>query len=129
MKSFFVKNFFEQQSYQWGYRGPMIQRKTYILEKTFFSLVFFLQNIWVVWYDSSMGVQTHDDKKENKIRKKYKKGTFSKKTFEYCCYQWEYRVPILKKEKQFSEWIFSGYRKFISWKTYFEWFGKNYQRG
>ena len=102
-KVFSWKTFLSNKVISEGTEDRWYKRKNTFWRKHFFSLVFFLQNIWVVWYDSSMGVHTHDDKNEKKIRKKYIKGTFSEKRFEYYCYQWEYRAPILKKEKHFSE--------------------------
>ena len=87
-----------------------VQRNADRKEKIFFgessfSLEFvFLKNFWLVWYGSSMGVHTNDDKiKKNSLKKKPTLSVFSKVSFEYHCYQWEYRVPLLNKEKQFSK--------------------------
>ena len=129
MRSFFVKNFFEQQSYQWGYRGQMIQKKKYVLEKTFFFHCF-VPFKKIEWFGKiRQWVYTRMMIKIIKVRKKYKIGVFSKKSFEKHCYQWEYRVLLLKKEKNFSEYFFISYRELISWKKLFDWFGKTYYTG
>ena len=75
-----------------------------------------------------MGVHTHDYKIKKKLWKKLDISVFSTKSFEKHCYQWEYRMPMLKKKNSFQSILF-GYREIFSRKPYFEWFGKNYQRG
>ena len=51
-KTFFMNNFFERHSYQWGHRGPMIEKKLNLGEKTFFPDVCSLKKtlIVLVWF-------------------------------------------------------------------------------
>ena len=63
-ENLFHEKLFERQSYKWGYRKPMIQRKIYNLVKKFSSLKLnFAKKIRLVLYDSSMGLHTNRDQK------------------------------------------------------------------
>ena len=74
-----------------------------------------------------MGVHTHDDKKEKKsenIQKRY----FFKEDIRILLLSVGVQSANSEKRKTVCRVVLFGCRNFFSWKTYFEWFGKNYQR-
>ena len=128
-KSIFYEKFFREKIFWATKLSVRVQRTDDTKEKIRFGENFFFH--WFVsfkrieWFGKiRQWVYTRMMIKIIKVRKKYKIGVFSKKSFEKHCYQWEYRVPLLKKEKKFSEFFLISYRELISWKTFFEWFGK-----
>ena len=121
--------FFERHIYQWEYRELMIEKKKYFFRKHVFTEICFLKKFWLVWYDSSMGVHTHDDKNRKKLWRKNVHWVFFRKRFWITFLSGGVQNAINKEIKTVFQVKCFGYREIVSGKSYFEWFGKIYQRG
>ena len=70
--------------------------------KQFFSLKFvFFKKIWLVLYDSSLGVHTNQGKKKHFFGNCFLVSVSV--IFFWHCYEWEYRVPKMEKEISFLQ--------------------------
>ena len=114
-----MKNFSKRQSYQWGYRGPTIQRKKYNLEKPFFSLnLVFAKKIRLVSMTHQGGyIQTKDEKYNFWKKKTFLLSVFKKK---FLTLFWVGVQNSEDRKENFSCAELSFHRKLFSLKKTFE---------
>ena len=106
------------------------RKEKIFFSESMFSLKFvFLKKFRLLWYDSSMGVHTHDDKNRKKLWRKNVHWVFFRKRFWITFLSGGVQNANNKDIKTVFQVKFFGYREIVSGKSYFEWFGKIYQRG
>ena len=120
LEMFFQEQFFERTCYQWGDRGPMIEKKNYNLEKKLFSLMFILlkKTLFVLVWFINGGRQNwcHEQKLKFRIPFIFKKKFSSKSVFEWHSYKWVYGRQMIER-RNFDLKIFFS-QKMIFQKTF-----------